>query len=89
MEPYDPTHNTEQNIWLTNEIPAMLEALENHFEQATGISQAATLLRSLLLILEPGTPVTTWDERVLLRRAIALLTRRLQTLDMLETLTEE
>ena len=74
---------------LSNEIPAMIEALEQHLEQATGISHAATLLRSLLLILSPGRPVTGWDERELLPAAIALLTRRLKMLEMLETLTEE
>ena len=81
MQPNDPR--------LSNEIPAMLEALEQHLEQATGISQAATLLRSLLLILEPGKPVTSWDERELLPAAISLLTRRLETLEMLEMLTKE
>jgi hypothetical protein len=74
---------------LGNEIPAMIEALEQHLEQATGISQAATLLRSLLLILSPGRPVTSWEERELLPLAIDLLTRRLTMLEMLDTLTEE
>jgi hypothetical protein len=74
---------------LGNEIPAMIEALEQHLEQATGISQAATLLRSLLLILSPGRPVTSWDERELLPLAIDLLTRRLTMLEMFDTLTEE
>jgi len=82
MEPSDSTH-------LGNELPAMLEALENTLERATGMSQAVTLLRTLLCCLEPGTPVATWDERVLLQRTIALLTRRLQTIEMLETLTKE
>jgi hypothetical protein len=74
---------------LGNEIPAMIEALEQHLEQATGISQAATLLRSLLLILSPGRPVTSWEERELLPLAIDLLTRRLTMLEMFDTLTEE
>jgi hypothetical protein len=89
MTPSEPTCDDPEEAGLLNELAAMLAAVEQHLEQATGISQAATLLRSLLLILEPGRPVTTWEERLLLPQAIQVLTRRFQTLELLETLREE
>jgi hypothetical protein len=85
MEPYDLPPPED----LTNAIPTMLDALEQHLEQATGMSQAVVLCRTLLLTLDPTTPVTSWDERLLLQRTITMLTRRLQTLEMFDTLTQE
>jgi hypothetical protein len=78
MEPYDPL--------LEHDLPAMFEALENHLEQATGSSQAVTMLRALLVILDPTQRLDTTDERTLLRRAVVVLTSRLAALELLDTL---
>jgi hypothetical protein len=77
MEPYDPL--------LGNEFPALFEALETHLEQATGISQAVTMLRAVLLILDPTQRVDTYDERTLLRQTLTVVASRLATLEMLDT----
>jgi hypothetical protein len=78
MEPSDPL--------LGNELPALFEALETHLEQATGITQVATMLRACLLILDPIQRVDTTDERALLRRTLTVVASRLATLEMLDML---
>jgi hypothetical protein len=88
MEPTDPTRN-EEGLYFSQEIAAMLDAIEQQVEQATGTSHAVTLLRTLILVLEPTTHVHSWEERVLLRAAIDMLTRRLKTLEMFDTFPEE